>query len=225
MLPVLETLTVSPFDENTYLVGDAEAGVAVAIDPGGRTDDIVRVARLRGVEITRILITHAHIDHVTGVEPLREATGAEFLMHEDGLRLLRGLPQQAAMFGLPRVDPPEADGFIAGGQEIEVGGLELRVLDTPGHAPGHVTFHCAGAPMEFGERPFALCGDVVFYGSIGRTDLVGGDYETLMKSIEDQILTLPDETVLLSGHGPATTVGRERRHNPFIVDWLSRHES
>jgi glyoxylase-like metal-dependent hydrolase (beta-lactamase superfamily II) len=225
MQPVLETLTVSPFDENMYLVGDADAGVAVVVDPGGRTEDLVRVAGLRGVEITHILCTHAHIDHVAGAAALRDATGAPFWLHEADLPLLQGLSQQADMFGLPRVQSPEVDGLLTAGQVIEVGDLRLTVRETPGHAPGHVTFVCPQVQLEFGDHPFALCGDVVFYGSIGRTDLPGGNYETLMTSIEHVILGLPDDTVLLSGHGPATTVGREREHNPFVADWLARGSS
>ena len=225
MRPVLEILTVSPFEENTYLVGDADAGVAVVVDPGGRTEDLVRVAGLRGVAITHIINTHAHIDHVTGVAALREATGAPFWLHEADLPLLQGLAQQAAMFGLPRVEPPEVDGLLTAGQVIEVGELRLTVRETPGHSPGHVIFVCPEVSLESGDHPFALCGDVVFYGSIGRTDLPGGDYDTLMTSIEREVLSLPADTVLLSGHGPATTVGRECVHNPFVADWLARGSS
>lgn len=217
---VLEVFTVMPFSENSYLVGDAEAGVAIVVDPGGRVDDIARVARQRGVAITTIVNTHAHIDHVMGVAELQARTGAPFWIHADAVPMLNASPAQAAMFGLPPLDPPAVDAFLTAGQVIEVGTLRLVVRHTPGHAPGHVTL--VGPPVEHDGRqaPFALCGDVIFMGSIGRTDLPGGDYATLMSSIEREILTLPDETVLYSGHGPATTVGRERLRNPFVVEWL-----
>jgi glyoxylase-like metal-dependent hydrolase (beta-lactamase superfamily II) len=220
--PVFEVFTVPPFGENTYLVGDAEAGEAIVVDPGGRVDDILRVAERRGVRIGRIVNTHAHVDHVTGVAELKARTGAPFWLHPEARPMLAALPAQAALFGLPPVEVPEVDADLAAGQRLEVGGLVLEVRDTPGHAPGHVTL--VGPLVELdgeGPAPFALCGDVIFQGSIGRTDLPGGDYATLMRSIEGQILTLPDETVLYSGHGPATTVGLERRFNPFVREWLA----
>jgi hydroxyacylglutathione hydrolase len=217
---VLDVFTVMPFSENTYLVGDADAGVAIVVDPGGRADDIVRVAKQRGVAIATIVNTHAHIDHVAGVRELQALTGAPFWIHADAVPMLQTVPAQAAMFGLPPFDPPEVDATISAGQVFEVGGLRLTVRYTPGHAPGHVTL--VGPPVEIDGRqaPFALCGDVIFMGSIGRTDLPGGDYTTLMNSIEREILSLPDETVLYSGHGPATRVGRERLRNPFVQEWL-----
>jgi glyoxylase-like metal-dependent hydrolase (beta-lactamase superfamily II) len=222
MRAVLEVFTVSPFEENTYLVGDADAGVAVVVDPGGRTEDVLRVAERRGVRVATILATHAHIDHVSGAAALREATGAPFWLHKLDVPLLGALSQQAAMFGLPAVRSPEVDGFLAAGQVIPVGGLELAVLETPGHSPGHVTFVTQRTQWDDGEFAAAFCGDVIFYGAIGRTDLTGGDYDQLLTSIEQRILTLSDDTVLLSGHGPATTVGRERLSNPFVVEWLER---
>lgn len=211
-----------PFGENTYLFGDADAGVAVVIDPGGRADEIVRVAEQRGVAVQAIVNTHAHIDHISGVADLQARTGAPFWLHPDAVPMLATAPLQAAMFGLPPFAAPPADHLLAPGQAIPVGGLSLTVRHTPGHAPGHVTLVGPVLTLDDRSAPVAFCGDVIFLGSIGRTDLPGGDHATLMTAIVDQILTLPDDTVLYPGHGPATTVGRERRSNPFVLDWLRR---
>lgn len=220
MRPILETFTVPPFGENTYLLGDADAGAAIVVDPGGRVDDILRVAAQRGVTIRAIVNTHAHIDHVSGVEELKQRTGAPFWLHRDAEPMLATGPAQAEMFGLPPFEVPAIDAYLTEGQTIDVGGIALAVRHTPGHAPGHVTLVGPEVELDGRKSPFALCGDAIFLGSIGRTDLPGGDYDVLMGAIEREILTLPDETVLYSGHGPATTVGRERRTNPFVVDWL-----
>lgn len=217
---VLETFTVMPFSENSYLVGDADAGTAAVIDPGGRVDDILRTAELAGVAVTLILGTHGHIDHVSGVAELAERTGAPYWLHPDALPFLAHLPQQAEMFGLPPVPVPRVDGPLAAGQEIAVGGLRFTVRETPGHAPGHVTLVGPALDFEGHRGPIVFCGDVIFRGSIGRTDLPGGDVATLRRSIEREILSLPDEALLLSGHGPATTVGLERRQNPFLRQWF-----
>lgn len=221
--PVFEVFTVPPFGENTYLLGDAEAGEAIVVDPGGRVEDILRVAERRGVRVVRIVNTHAHIDHVAGVASLQARTGAPFWLHADAVPMLDALPAQATLYGLPPTTVPSVDHLLAPGQAIPVGALSLEVRYTPGHAPGHVTL--VGPPVALdGEAPvpFALCGDVIFMGSIGRTDLPGGDFDTLMASIEREVLTLPDETLLFSGHGPATTVGQERRSNPFVRQWLGQ---
>jgi glyoxylase-like metal-dependent hydrolase (beta-lactamase superfamily II) len=175
-----------------------------------------------GVAISTSVATHAHVDHVSGAAELAARTEAPFLMHSDGIPLLAAINQQTQAFGLPPVEAPEVNGYLSAGQTLQVGDLELTVHETPGHAPGHVTL--VGNEIDFGgaQVPFALCGDVIFQGSIGRVDLPGGDLEQLMRSIERVILPLSDETVLFCGHGPATTVGRERDHNPFVRQWLSR---
>lgn len=221
---ILETFTAPPFAENTYLLADTTAGEAVVIDPGGRVPDILRVAELRGVRIGLMVATHAHIDHVAGVEELRAHSGAPFWLHDDAVPSLAGLPGQAVTYNIPPFAIPRVDGPLVPGQVITVGSLHLRVRFTPGHAPGHVTLVLDGPAVALDEgdqeRPFAFCGDVIFQNSIGRTDLADGDYERLMQSIEREILTLPPETVLYSGHGPATTVGTERRFNPFVREWI-----
>lgn len=221
MRPIHETFTVGPFHENTYLLGDADAGTAIVIDPGGRVGDILRVAEQWGVAIQAIVNTHSHIDHVLGVQELKERTAAPFWLHEEAVPMLAAVGRQAAMFGLPPMEAPEVDAFLTAGQVISVGGITLTVRFTPGHAPGHVTL--VSEPLEFeGENaPRAWVGDVIFRDGIGRTDLPGGDYETLMASIDREVLTLPADTVLYSGHGPATTVAHERQFNPFVGEWLA----
>lgn len=216
----LETFVVPPFAENAYLLGDLDAGAAIAVDPGGRADEIAARAERLGLRIEAIVNTHAHIDHVAGVAALQRRTGAPWWLHGDAVPGLAQLPAQAALFGLPPVEVPAVDGLLAVGQAIEVGGLTLDVRSTPGHAPGHVTLVTRGSVVVDGvPSGLALCGDVIFAGSIGRVDLPGGDAAALMDSIEREILALPDDTVLCSGHGPRTTVGRERRANPFVLAW------
>lgn len=220
---LLDTIVCPPFGENTYLVGDAASGEAVVIDPGGRIDEILRTAELRGVRITQIWGTHSHIDHMAGVAELQRRTGAPFLLHPEAVPMLVGLPVQAERFGMPPVAVPTVQGLLAAGDSVSAGQYTFTVRDTPGHAPGHVTFVGRDVEYEGVTAPVAFCGDVIFHGSIGRTDLPGGDYALLLGSIEAQILTLDDRTVLFNGHGPATTVGRERRSNPFVLDWLAHH--
>jgi len=220
---LLDTFVCPPFAENTYFVGDSAAGEAVVIDPGGRIDEVLRTAELRGVRITQIWGTHSHIDHMAGVAELQRRTGAPFLLHPEAVPMLVGLPVQADRFGMPPVEVPTVQGLLAAGDTVSVGRYAFTVRDTPGHAPGHVTFVGPDVAYEGVTAPVAFCGDVIFLGSIGRTDLPGGDYAQLLRSIEEQIVTLDDTTVLFSGHGPATTVGRERRSNPFVLDWLAHH--
>ena len=219
MTPLLEVFTVPPFGENTYLVGDADTGEAIVIDPGGRVDDILTVAAAAGLKITQVVNTHAHVDHVLGVAALCKATGAPFWLHRDAAPMAAQVGESAEQYGLPPAEQPVVDGFLVPGENVTVGNLVLEVRYTPGHAPGHVTLFANDAQMGDARAPIAFVGDVIFLGGIGRTDLAGGNFETLMASIENEILTMPDETVLYSGHGPATTVGHERHFNPFVTEW------
>lgn len=221
---VVEVFVVQPFAENTYLVGDADAGAAIVIDPGGRADEIVRAAERHGLIIEAIVNTHAHIDHVSGVAALQALLDVPFLLHAEAEPTLERVPAQARQYGFGPLDVPKVDRHLVHGERIDVGGLTLEVRDTPGHAPGHVTLvssALAGGPDGTTAAPMAFVGDVIFRGSIGRVDLPGGDYATLMRSIEREILVLPDDTMLYNGHGPATTVGHERATNPFVLDWQS----
>jgi glyoxylase-like metal-dependent hydrolase (beta-lactamase superfamily II) len=207
----VRTFTGGGFAENGYLVTCERSGGAVAVDPGAAAGRMVATLRSEGVSPEAILLTHAHLDHVEGVHLVRDAfPEVPIWMHPADLRLYQALPQQGAAFGLTLHPQPEPDRHLAHGQLFMFGACSFEVRFTPGHSPGHVIF------VAHQER-LALVGDVVFQGSIGRTDLPGGDFYTLMRSIRGQVLTLPDDTVLHTGHGPATTVGDERVGNPFLV--------
>lgn len=201
-----------PFQENTWLCWDEASRNAVVVDPGAASPRLLDFAREEGLEIVALLLTHAHLDHVDGIPAVRAAApGAPLYLHPADRPLYDAAPQQAAAFGLPSPELPSPDREIVPGQRLEFGaGLAFQVRFAPGHAPGHVV-------LVAEDEGVALVGDVIFAGSIGRTDLPGGDFATLMRSIRDQILTLPDEMRLLPGHGPETTVGRERRSNPFVT--------
>jgi glyoxylase-like metal-dependent hydrolase (beta-lactamase superfamily II) len=200
---------VSPvFGQNAYLAWAPGSTSAVAIDPGGLAAQMADA--LGDLTLEAVLLTHAHIDHVEGVAELVRRTGAPVHLHPADRPLYDRVRDQAAMLGVAAPELPPVDHQLADGDTLGMAGLELVVRHVPGHAPGHVVLYCAAAATAF-------VGDVVFQGSIGRTDLPGGDFGQLMKSIREHVLTLPDETVLLSGHGPATTVGQERVGNPFLV--------
>ena len=206
----IETFVLGPVQTNCYLVADSQSNQAAAIDPAWDGERIVdRAARL-GWQIQHIWLTHAHFDHMAGANAIVRALEPPpaVALHPQDLPLWQ-MKGGAPYFGM-NIDPgPEPGEKLAHGQKLQLGQYVFEVRHAPGHTPGHVVFCCH-------EEKVTFCGDVVFAGSIGRTDLPGGSYATLMNSIQQQILTLPDETRLLSGHGPETTVGRERRGNPFL---------
>ena len=205
----ITTVVSDGFGENGYVVRCAATGETVVIDPGNRVDRFGDVLRA-GSAPAAILLTHAHIDHIEGVAALVRSTGAPIWLHADDRPLYDAAEQQATMFGLRIEVPPAPDRSWAHGDVFRVGECELEVRHVPGHAPGHVVLYSAAAGLAF-------VGDVVFAGSIGRTDLPGGDFGALIEGIRAHVLTLPDETVLLPGHGPPTTVGQERVSNPFLA--------
>jgi hydroxyacylglutathione hydrolase len=203
-------LTLGPVETNTYLIADAESGEAVVIDPADQGEKIVHEASQLGWRIGNIWLTHAHFDHLAGAAGVADLSNPPppVAMHAEDYPLWRA--QGGAPFFGMHIDPgPEPTIELVHGQSLRVGGNDLEVRHAPGHTRGHVMFYCAADGVLF-------CGDVIFQGSIGRTDLPGGDYKTLIESIHSQVLTLPDETRLLSGHGPESLVGVERRSNPFL---------
>ena len=210
---ILEKLTVGPFQENCYIVGDEATGTGALFDPGDEAARIALAVEQTSLEISQIVITHAHIDHVGAVAALVDEYACPVLMHAEAEPMLRQLPSQALMMGLRFGKVPAVDGYIEDEEVVKVGGLAFRALYTPGHAPGHLAFYSE-------EEGLVISGDALFAGSVGRVDLPGGSMEVLMRSITERLLTLPEETIVLSGHGPETTIGEERRHNPFLAGGL-----
>jgi hydroxyacylglutathione hydrolase len=218
---IIEELTVTPFQQQTRVVGCAETGAAICVDPGDEAGRIVATLERRNLRLQAIALTHAHMDHVGGVAALKKLRPeAEIILHAADEPLYLGLPEQPAWIGIPRAQwralgfeydvPPPVERHWQDGETYRVGELEFRVLHCPGHTPGHVVL------FEPRERK-VFVGDCLFAGSIGRTDLPGGSYEQLMDSLMNKIVPLGDDVVVYSGHGPSTTVGRERRTNPFLT--------
>jgi hydroxyacylglutathione hydrolase len=208
----IRTFSGGTLAENSYLLACDESRFAVAIDPGASSSSMARAIKEDELSLEAILLTHAHLDHVEGVPAIRQvAPDAPIYLHPGDRRLYEGVDAQARAFNLPLVGPlPAPDRELAHGDELTLAGCRLEVRHAPGHAPGHVIFYSR-------EDGVAFVGDLVFQGAIGRADLVGGDFRQLMDSITSQILTLSDNTRLYPGHGPETTVGWERRTNPFLV--------
>lgn len=201
------TIPVGPLGANAYLV--LSAGDALLIDPGEEPQRIAQAVKKSGAsKISAIVLTHGHFDHAGATADLHKATGAPVLLHRADLPLYRNASQQARLFGFPPFTVPEPGRLLAGGETIPFGRSLLKVLHTPGHTPGGVCLLVEG---------HLFSGDTLFAGSIGRTDLPGGSSREILESIRRQLLTLPDETTVYPGHGPATTIGRERRSNPFLA--------
>lgn len=206
-------LTFNDFQENTYIVYD-DTGECVLFDPGcyqkHEEEELVRTISERKLKPVRLINTHCHLDHVFGNKFAAEHFKLGLEIHRGELPVLEAVPQVCMMYGLPPAQPsPAPSRFIEAGDVIEFGETKLEVLFTPGHSPASLSFYCR-------ESGFVIAGDVLFYGSIGRTDLPGGDFNTLINSIKEQLLVLPDDTVVYPGHGPKTTVAFERANNPFL---------
>jgi glyoxylase-like metal-dependent hydrolase (beta-lactamase superfamily II) len=196
------------FQENCFVVADRETGDAALVDPGEEADRFLQTIEGEDLTLRAVWLTHAHLDHVLGVRRIVESTGVPVSLHPDDRRLYDGAAAQGAWFGLTVEPLPPPEHELAHGDRVSIGGLQFEVRHVPGHSPGSVAFVGHG---------IALVGDAIFAGSVGRVDLPGGDGATLLRSIREQLLTLPDETVVYSGHGPETTIGRERASNPFLT--------
>lgn len=207
--PLIETFPVGPLQCNCTILGDEESGEAIVIDPGDEIGRIRQRLQDHHLKLKQILITHAHIDHVGGALKLKRLTGAPIFMNESDLPLLHAMEMQAAWLGIapPETAPP--DGVLNQGQRVGLDRYPAEVLHTPGHTQGSICLHFA--PLKL-----LVAGDTLFAGSIGRTDLPGGNSRQIIDSIQGQLLALAEDTKVLPGHGPATTIGEERQSNPFL---------
>lgn len=204
-----EILAVGPLQCNCSVIGDEASREAIVIDPGDDIEDVLSLVRKHNLQVKQIAVTHAHIDHVGGAMKLRAATGAPILLNQNDYALLKMLDVQAAWIGVPTPGKVEIDRSIGQADSIKAGSLEANVIHTPGHTEGSI---CLYFPAE----KKLIAGDTLFAGSIGRTDLPGGSYEKIIRSLHNQVLALPDETIVIPGHGASTTIGAEREANPFL---------
>ena len=204
-----EILPVGPLQCNSSVIGDQTTLEAMVIDPGDDIDDVVAIVRKHNLQIKQIVITHAHVDHVGGAMKLRVLTGAPILLNQNDYALLKMLDVQATWIGMESPGKVEVEPGLVQGDTLKAGRHAANVIHTPGHTEGSV---CLYFPAE----KLLIAGDTLFAGSIGRTDLPGGSYEKMMRSLHQQVLALPDDTVVIPGHGPDTTIGAERERNPFL---------
>jgi glyoxylase-like metal-dependent hydrolase (beta-lactamase superfamily II) len=204
-------LTVGPFQSNCFIVSCEETGEAIIVDAGDDGDRILSYVNENELIVKLIVNTHAHIDHVSALAEVKAALGVPVLMHENEMPVYRNLAQAAMMFGLARPESVAIDRYIRGGDAVTFGKLAAKVVDTPGHSPGGISLIFDGV-----TPPRVFVGDVLFRGSIGRTDLPGADHHLMMRTLKDVIMRFPDAMVVYSGHGPETTIGIEKRTNPFL---------
>jgi hydroxyacylglutathione hydrolase len=205
-----EILPVGPLQCNCSVIGDESTREAIVIDPGDDIDNVVAILGKHNLQVKQIVITHAHIDHVGGAMKLRAATGAPILLNQNDYVLLKMLNVQAAWIGVPDPGKVEIDHSVDQNDTIRAGSLSAEIIPTPGHTEGSISLY-----FQFEKK--LIAGDTLFAGSIGRTDLPGGSYKKIISSLHEKLLTLPDETVVVPGHGPLTTIGEERQNNPFLV--------
>lgn len=220
---ILEVRAVAPFYKNGFVVGCEQTHEAVLIDPGDEVDELLAAVAERELDVRSILLTHAHVDHVTGVATAKSALDVPVYLHKEDLFLYERVVEQGAMFGFKVRPQPPIDLFYDG-STIRFGRYEVTVHHTPGHCPGGVCLHieAQGEPgMTTPRTPQLFVGDTLFAGSIGRTDLPGGSYEVLMRSITGVLFPLGDDAIVHPGHGPDTTIGRERTTNPFVLEYLA----
>ena len=204
---LIKSMAVGPIQANCYILGCKETMEAAVIDPGGEADRILQSLAASQLTLKYILNTHGHFDHVAANRSVKEATSAQILIHSLDAPMLDNLAASAATWGLSAENSPQPDRLLAEGETVTFGKLALRVIHTPGHTPGGVSFHC---------DDMVFVGDTLFAGSVGRTDFPGGDATTLKKSIQQKLFTLGDTAVVYPGHMGTTTIGQERRNNPFV---------
>jgi len=202
-------LPVGPLQCNCSILGDEVTRAAMVIDPGDQIEDILEILHEANLELKQIVITHAHIDHVGGAMKLKAATGAPILMNQSDYGLLKMLDMQAAWVGMRPPGNVHIDDDIGDGRLLNLGAIPATVIHTPGHTEGSICLH-------FPQQNKLIAGDTLFAGSIGRTDLPGGSFEKILRSLYTRVLALPDETQIIPGHGPETTIGKERETNPFL---------
>jgi hydroxyacylglutathione hydrolase len=209
----LKTYTLGLFQVHNYLLWDSESKEAVLIDTGNSPEAILTTIQQEGLDLKLLLYTHAHLDHIEGHGTIRAAyPDLPAWIYPEEQFWIEALPMQAQMFGMQTPEPPTITGFVQPGQKFTLSHFSLEARFCPGHTPGGISYYVP-------DGPFLFTGDTLFAGTIGRTDFPKGDYETLMQSIMTQILPLPDETILYPGHGEASTIGQERRSNPFILSY------
>ena len=205
---IIECQAVPPFMKNGYVLACPTSREAVYIDPGDEAPSVLDWLDRQSLRLVAIVNTHGHLDHISGVGPVKQKWDVPICLHADDVPLYEHLTQQAAWFGLDYPPAPPVDRLLKDGDTVQIGHLTLKVHHTPGHSPGSVC-------LEVGDDVF--CGDLLFAGSVGRTDLPGGSFETLMQSVKEKIFPLGDDRALHCGHGPDTTIGKERRENPFLT--------
>lgn len=205
-----EIFPVGPLQCNCSIVGDETTREAMVIDPGDEINHILDLVRKHSLQVKQIVITHAHIDHIGGAMKLRAATGAPILLNQNDYALLKMLDVQAGWIGVPSPGKVEIDRSVTSGEKVSAGAHTAEILHTPGHTEGSICLY-------FSEEKKLIAGDTLFAGSIGRTDLPGGSMQKIIRSLHDTVLTLPDETVVVPGHGELTTIGEERESNPFLA--------
>ena len=205
---ILHVMPVTAFAENVYILGDETTKEAIIIDPGGEAERILGAVQELGVTIKYILNTHGHMDHVGGVTKVQEGTGAQFGIHEEDVETAKRAPRAYTSQLIPDyVEPPDPDMLLKEGDEFQVGEITVTVIETPGHTMGSICFHAGG---------HLFAGDTLFNGSVGRTDFPGSSHEALVESVQGKLWDLDEQTVVLPGHGPETSIGHEKAHNPFV---------
>lgn len=206
---IIKGLEVGPFMSNCFIVGSRQTKKGFIVDPGADAPDILQVVQADGLDIKLIVITHGHVDHISAAAAIKKATGAQVAVHENDAPLLRGGGSTASLFGL-RFDPPPApDRLLKEGDKVEVDGLSFLVIHTPGHSPGGICLYGEGV---------VFTGDTLFNLSIGRFDMPGGDGRLLVTNIQTKLMVLPEDTIVLPGHGPQSTIGHEKQWNPFLKE-------